>query len=659
MTASRSPSSVSIRRLLVAAAALFWLSACTTPPTRTDAVAPDADRQAVAQLLAAGDYRGAADRLLAQSVQALSPERDALRLDAAEALLRGQHWDAAEQLLNTLPSMGPPDYAASLAIARARLSIARQQPQEALRQLSTVGDAIPPSRQVDFHRTRAEAYAAAGNFLESARERVWLDGLLEPAARQENHRAIWQALMQVPDLLLQNMRTAPPPDVLSGWMELVETTRSGFATPEQWDIALGIWRERYPGHPAAVDFATELQRAALRAGPPQAGHAGRIAVLLPLSGALAEAGQALRDGILAAYYHANTQGTELRFYDTGGRPEQVVELYRQAVAEGAQQVIGPLTKESVATLASLGTLTVPVLALNTLGDATPAPAGLYQFSLSPEDEAMQVAERAWQDGHRRAVVMAPEGSWGERLAQAFVRHWASLGGTLLEEQRFDEDERGYSDRVRALLNIDDSEARRQALTRLLGRQPEFEPRGRQDADFLFLVASATQARLLRPLLRFHRAGQLPVYTTSQIHDGSIDRGTDQDLNGVRFCDMPWMLSTSGEPHELRSQVRRLWPEREGRYPRLYALGIDAFMYAPYLRGPGLGMFNRHAGVTGTLSLDPERRVHRGLQWAAFKDGIVQALPPSAGTIEPEYFPSQELRDDAPATENDPSAGDPG
>ena len=110
---------------------------------------------------------------------------------------------------------------------------------------------------------------------------------------------------------------------------------------------------------------------------------------------------------------------------------------------------------------------------------------------------------------------------------------------------------------------------------------------------------------------------------------------------------------------MRSQVRRLCPEREGRYPRLYALGIDAFMYAPYLRGPGLGMFNRHAGVTGTLSLDPERRVHRGLQWAVVEDGIVQALPPSAGTIEPEDFPSQELRDDAPATENGPSAGDPG
>jgi len=638
---------------------LFWLSACTTPPTRTDAIAPDADRQAVAQLLAAGDYRGAADRLLAQAAQAVPPERDALRLEAAEALLRGQHWDAAEQLLNSLPGTGPPDYAAGLATARARLSIARQQPHEALQQLSSVVDAIPPSRQVEFHRTRAEAYAAAGNFLESARERVWLDGLLDPAARQENHRAIWQALMRVPDLLLRNMRTAPPPDVLSGWMELVETARSGLATPEQWDIALGIWRERYPGHPAAVDFATELQRAALRGGPPQAGHAGRIAVLLPLSGALVEAGQALRDGILAGYYHANAQATELRFYDTGGEPDRVVALYHQAVAEGAQQIIGPLTKESVSALAGFGTLTVPVLALNTVGDATPAPIGLYQFGLSPEDEATQVAERAWQDGHRHALVMAPDGAWGERLAQAFVRHWESFGGALLEEQRFGEDERSYSDRVRTLLNIDDSEARRQALTRLLGRQPEFEPRGRQDADFLFLVASATEARLLRPLLRFHRAGDLPVYTTSQIHDGARGADADQDLNGVRFCDMPWMLSTSGEPHALRSQVRRLWPERETRYPRLYALGIDAFMYAPYLRGPGIGMLNRHSGLTGTLSLDPERHVRRGLQWAVFKDGVVQALPPSVGAIEPAYLPSQELRDDAPATENDPSAGGPG
>ena len=661
MTAIRFLSASLLRRLLVLAA-LYWLAACTTPPTRVD-TAPDLDRRAVEQLLESGDFRGAADRLLARAAQADPTERDALRLAAAEALLRGGHWDAAEQILNSLAPSGPADYQARLAINHARLLIARRQPHDALRRLAAVEDPVPSTLQVDFHRTRAEAYTAAGNHLESARERVWLDGLLDAPAQAENHRAIWQALALLPDAVLRSMRTAPPPDVFSGWMELVETVHAQLATPAQWDIALGIWRERYPGHPAADSFVAELRQQALHPDRQDGVHAGRIAVLLPFSGALAEAGQAVRDGILAAYYRSAASDTELRFYDTGGASdevaERIAELYQRAVAEGAQQIIGPLTKGSVAALAGLKALSVPVLALNTLGAAGPAPALLYQFGLTPEDEAVQVAQRAWHDGHRRALIMAPEGSWGDRLEQAFAEHWRSLGGTLLETQRFEEDQRGYSDRVRELLNIDASERRRQALTRLIGQQPEFEPRGRQDADLLFLVASATQARLLRPLLRFHRAGRLPVYTTSQIHDGLTNPSVDHDLDGVRFCDMPWMLQPSPDQSSLRSDVRRLWPEREGRYTRLYALGIDAFMFSSYLRGPGAGIFNRHSGVTGDLYLDQERRVHRELQWAVFRNGAVQALPPSIETTDIDISQPQELTDDAPDTEFAPDTGDPG
>ena len=655
MTAIRFPPAPLLR--LFAAAALLLLGACATPPTRTDVV-PDAERRAVEQLLAAGDFRGAANRLLAQAAQADPPEREALQLAAAETLLRGQHWDAAEQILNALPPSGAPDYRIRLAMNQARLLIARQRAHEALQRLGGIEDPVPPALQVDFHRTRAEAYTAVGNHLESARERVWMDGLLTPAARAENHRAIWQSLIQLPDAVLRNMRTAPPPDVFSGWMELVETARAQLATPAQLDIALGIWRERYPRHPAAASFVTELQQQALYPPQQEAAYAGRIAVLLPLSGALAEAGQAVRDGMLAAYYRSAATDTELRFYDTGDGAERIAELYRRALAEGAQQMIGPLTKESVAALAGLAPLSVPVLALNTLDTAIPAPAQLYQFSLSPEDEAGQVAQRAWRDGHRRALVMAPEGTWGDRLQQAFTEHWTTLGGTLLEVQRFGEDQRGYSDRVRELLNIDASERRRQSLSRLLGQQPEFEPRGRRDADFLFLVAGATQARLLRPLLRFHRAGQLPVYTTSQIHDGLTNPGADQDLDGVRFCDMPWMLQLSPDQN-LRSDVRRLWPEREGRYTRLYALGVDAFVFSAYLGGVNSGLFNRHSGVTGDLYLDHERRVHRELQWAVFKDGAVRALPPSVDTQDMDNNQPQEFMDDAPDTELAPEAGNPG
>lgn len=632
---------------------------------------PTAPTAEVERLLATGDYRAAADRLLIQAAQSTPPQQEELRLAAAMALLRGQYWDDAEQIIAQLPTTGSAEYRARLTIAQARLLIARNQAQTALQRLNALGDNIAPVLLPDYHRARADAYAAAGNPLESARERIWLDGLLDPAAQVDNHQAIWEALSQLPDNVLRTLRTAAPPDVLSGWMELVETVRAHRDNPQQLEIALGIWRERYPGHPAAPDFISRLQQRVSDYG--QTAHPGQIGVLLPLSGSLAEAGQALRDGILAAYYQMDNPGaTQLRFYDTGTGPEQIWPLYQRAVAEGAQQIIGPLTKESVAALAGVGTLDVPVLALNTLSDTLVPPAQLYQYSLSPEDEAGQVAERAWQDGHRYALVLIPEGSWGDRLLQAFMQQWQTLGGTLLEVQRYGTDQRAYSNSVRDLLNIDASQRRMQALSRLIGRQPEFEPRRRQDADFVFLVANAQQARLLRPLLRFYRASRLPVYTTSQVHEGSGDANLDRDLDGLRFCDMPWMLPSEHPGTRLRTEIARLWPEREQRYTRLYAMGIDALEVAPYLRGLNAGVFSRHPGVTGDLYLDSARRVHRDLQWSEFRNGTPVALPPSIApesepvpppmdddsTLDssPAPNPTQDLTDDYPATATTPSEG---
>ncbi|MFN2308801.1 MAG: penicillin-binding protein activator [Gammaproteobacteria bacterium] len=653
--AYRPPQRCSARRLTSLVFAALLVHGCATPPVSV----PPAERTAgqVEQFLATGDHRGAADLLLAAADRAASPRREALQLEAAEVLLRGQLFDAAESLLDRLPQAGDADYQTRLAIARARLLIGRGQPEAALQNLVALSDTVPVALLPSFHQVRAEAYAAAGNLLESARERVWLDGLLDAAARPANQQAIWQALAQLPNALLAGLRTAPPPDVFSGWLELVETTRGKRDDPAQLDLALAIWQERYPRHPASRAFILGL-RERLETYTQQVAAPTQIGVLLPLSGPLAEAGMAVRDGLLAAHYQAPTgPAGQLRFYDTGDGA--VLARYQEAISAGAQQIIGPLTKEAVAVLAASGPLSVPVLALNLLPEGSPAPAQFYQFGLAPEDEAIQVATRAWEDGHRRALALIPEGVWGERVLHAFAQHWQTLGGSLLDVQRYGTDQREYSNRVRELLNIDASQRRHQALSRLLGRQPEFEPRRRQDADFIFLIGQAQQARLLRPLLRFHHAGQLPVYATSQVYEGTANAALDQDLDGVRFCDMPWILSSEHPGRALRSEIERLWPARAARHIRLYALGIDALQITPYLRGLSEGLFARHPGVTGDIYLDRDRRVHRDLQWAQFHRGVPIDLPANPPrTVQPtasDDLEPQDFTDEYPAPDHTPAA----
>ncbi|MDO6806074.1 penicillin-binding protein activator, partial [Wenyingzhuangia sp. 1_MG-2023] len=89
--------------------------------------------------------------------------------------------------------------------------------------------------------------------------------------------------------------------------------------------------------------------------------------------------------------------------------------YAEALMSGAQWVVGPVSKQEVVALEQRQDLAIPTLALN-YGDpaadneATTS-ANLYQFGLAPEDDAIQAANQAWADGHRRALVMIPEGSW--------------------------------------------------------------------------------------------------------------------------------------------------------------------------------------------------------------------------------------------------------
>lgn len=628
------------------------LGSCGTLPKQRDAATPTATvaqatrgEAEVARLRAAGDYRGAARVLLDQAAQAPNAQQNALRLAAVETLLQGSLADEAASVLAQLAPGGDADFQVRRALAEARLHMLRKQPQAALQRLAGLSDEVPQEHLVTFHRLRAAAYAAAGNHLEAARERVWLDGLLPEQERPANHQAIWESLAVLPDAVLATLRTAPPPDVFSGWLELVETTRAVRDNPQQLDIALAIWRERYPKHPASGAFIAGMQGRLDEYAAAAVPGGGSIAVLLPFSGPLAEAGQAVRDGMLAAHFRTGG-AAQLRFYDTGARnAQQILLLYQQAVKDGAQQVIGPLTKEAVAALAAAGIITVPTLALNTLSETVKAPEQLYQFGLTPEDEAVQVAERAWRDGRRNALVLVPAGAWGERVYQAFAREWQALGGTLLKRASYDDDERSYSGTVRDLLNLDASAQRHQELMRQIGQRVEFEPQARGDADFLFLAANAPQARLIRPLLRYHHADALPVYATSQIHEGASNAAMDRDMDGVRFCDMPWMLPSQHPLVPLHDEIARLWPAREQRYARLYALGVDAVQIAPQLAALRDGTLPRHPGVSGDLYLDRERRVHRDLQWMEFRNGQPIALPEPAPSSPP---PAQDSTDGYPA-----------
>ena len=609
-----------------------FIAGCSTAPTRSPETASPVQQQA-RLLEASGDYAAAAQLYLQAASRATKDEKQALQLQAADSLIHAEDFLSARLLMDEIP-VPPPgsDLQQPYAVNMAALALAEQHPEQALALLYQAPVSGP--WRADYHRLRAVAYLQEFRYYLSARERVLLDPLLtDPDAQLENQFAIWETLNRLTDSELQQLRTAPPPDPLSGWMELVELSRLYMQQPEALAEVTPHWQQRYPGHPATAAFIPKLLDNLSLVGQTP----GQIALLLPLNGKLAEAASAIRDGVLAAYYDVPDTALQprLEIYDSGDTADTALAAYQQAVLDGAQFIIGPLRKEAVQALATQPQLAVPVLALNQLEAAAPINPSLFQFGLAPEDEAREVARLAWREGYTRTIALVPESDWGERVYAAFTDEWQQLGGEILDTRRYDSSKADHGKIISGSLNLDSSKTRYQQLTRLLGMSLEFEPRRRKDVDFFFLIATPNQARLIRPQLRFYRASALPVYATSRVYSGQSSAAQDIDMDGIVFCDMPWTLDKDGSWQHLQQTITDFWPADAGRYARLYALGIDAYRLVPYLGKASVGMFGAYRGVTGNLTLIDQGHISRTLRCAEFRQGMPVLLEQGSTDVVPE------------------------
>ena len=601
--------------LLALIVLLLTLAGCGAP-TFTKPEPPafsDPDIPRAASLAAQGDYLGAAALYSAIAGRAPPDVRGRLLVQAAENYARGNDRDNTRASLAaaaTLPLDSDTALRRRLLEAELHMDEARASDAVALL-LEPPPPGTAPELRIRYHRDTARAFRLMGNLYESARELQALDPLLaDPQARFDNQLEIVRSLAVLSEQALLGLQSTAPGDE-AGWLALAVILKQAGQAPDSLAARVAAWRQRFPTHPALpglLDGYFERQQALVQ-------RAAHIAVLLPERGPYAKVGAALRDGLMAAWYaDADGQRPQLRFYDSTDAAA-LWPTYNQAVADGAQIVVGPLDKDAVIQLVRAGELPVPVLALNQVeADAAP-PANLFQFSLAPEDEARQAAERAWLEGLRRPIVLAPTGEWGERIAGAFDERWTSLGGSIAGQVGYDPQAADHSATIQHVLLLDASIARHRELQRLLGKRLEFEPRRRQDIDLIFLAAKPQQLRLLRPQLQFHHAEALPVYTTSHAWNGTVTPTEAQDVAGVLLPDMPWLLTENPDDPLSRARLQQILPAAGGPYGRLYAMGLDAYRLLPHLARLQSSPLESLDGVTGSLYLDGANQVHRQLVWA--------------------------------------------
>ena len=101
----------------------------------------------------------------------------------------------------------------------------------------------------------------------------------------------------------------------------------------------------------------------------------------------------------------------LRGYDTGGNPAKAQSAAQQAVADGAQLIIGPLFSTSAAAVAPVAQAAgIPVIAFTT--DESVLRRGVYSVGYLPDAEVDRMLSYAAQRGIRKIGLMSPDTPYG-------------------------------------------------------------------------------------------------------------------------------------------------------------------------------------------------------------------------------------------------------
>ncbi len=542
----------------------------------------------------------------------------ALLLHAAELFMLASDPEQATATLNLVSYAGlERGKSIQLDLLWARMAMDQGAASDALALLTVPEIDVPANLRARFYRLRAEALFDLDDPLESAAARSKLDAWLEqPEAREENQQALFTALRRLPMEALTSATSHEGLDEnLRGWLSFTLAIRRQLDRGEPVEKAVLDWRQSHPDHPAGTGFAREF----LADYANRADFARHIALILPLRGRYSSLARQVRDGFMAAYFF-HTERPLVRIYAIDPEHDDVGLTYQRAVENGAQWVVGPLLKESLDQLFTLTHLPVPVLALNQVTLESGTHDNLFQMSLSPEQEASDMAGRMYQHGRTHVLVLTPEDSWGDRVGEAFAGAFSETGGAVVAHAKYAPDSPDHGSVLRRALALDKSKYRAQRLSRVIGMKIASEEERRDDIDAIYLTArSATQARLIRPQIRFHRGSGIPVYANSRVYSGKVDRDADRDMNGVLFCDSPWILNET-RPGPQRNPISALFPAAEGAAARMYAFGIDSFQVLPYLSWLERNPDEFFPGTSGDLSVGTDHKIRRQLSCARFEQG---------------------------------------
>lgn len=198
----------------------------------------------------------------------------------------------------------------------------------------------------------------------------------------------------------------------------------------------GLAKVEQPQRQAAVTPVPEEAPAAPRGNSIGSGSV-KVALVLPLSaaGPGAVAAASLRNAAELAISEFQNPDLEILVKDDRGTPDGAREATQQAIAEGAELIIGPLFAGSVQAAGQVARQAgKPVIAFST--DANVASRGVYLLSFLAQAEVDRIIDHASAQGRRSFAALIPENTYGSVVEAQFREATARRGARVVAVERY-------------------------------------------------------------------------------------------------------------------------------------------------------------------------------------------------------------------------------
>src|SRR5579863_2216048 len=190
--------------------------------------------------------------------------------------------------------------------------------------------------------------------------------------------------------------------------------------------SIGQFSNPFSSQPAAAPAGAPQQPVAVGTGQVKVG------LILQLSAACnaGVAAQSMKNASEMALSEFLNPNLQLLIKDDAGNPQGAQAAAQQALAEGAEIILGPLFASSVPAVAQVARgRSVSMIAFST--DSNVANRGVYLLSFLPESDVNRIVEYAVSTGKRSFVAMLPENAYGNVVEAAFKQVVPRRGGRVV------------------------------------------------------------------------------------------------------------------------------------------------------------------------------------------------------------------------------------